>query len=550
MCTHPAVTETTTELLEFLRQPASYANRPQSVELRETHISWVFLTGSYAYKLKKPVRFDFLDFSTCDLRKQACQAELRLNRRLSPSVYRAVVPIRRHKSGKLFLGGNETTGYAIDGNHAGRNQTDGSGAEVVDWLVKMRQLDDNRTLQAHLQKTAHDNDLDAKIQTVAAHLAQFYAAQAPVTVRTTEFRDSLRRHVRENERRLLQTDPSATDRNLIRLVHSSQKRFLVTHQNVFDNRVRDGRIVDGHGDLRPDHIYLYNRPLVIDCVEFNAEYRTNDIVDELAFLAMECNRLGDHSVGRALYHAYLQTGQDIPSEQLVAFYKIYRACVRAKVAALRSGQQANAPAVASIRAEHQYLQLAKSYLRDLGPRLVLLVGGLMGTGKSTLAEQLSQLLSAEVIRSDTVRQPRGEASREESTATFDEGQYSPQARRQTYEAMFAAAGESFARNDTIILDATFSSLQFRRRAAELASAHGARLLQVQCRCPRETAIGRIADRLRRGDSASEARPEFYDRQAAESDPPLPSAPLVEVDTTLALGRQEAIVLEQVQNVLS
>ena len=533
MCSQSAASETALELLEFLQRPSSYPHDPESVEIRETHISWVFLAGRYAYKLKKPVRFDFLDFSTCELRRQACQAELRLNRRLSPSVYLAVVPICRHRTGRLSIGGEQGV--------------------VADWLVKMRRLDDDRTLESLLSATANNDSgnadgLDGQISALADHLAQFYATQAPVTVRTTEFREQLRRHVDENEHQLLQIAPTDDDGNLIRRIHSSQKRFLVTHHDTFDNRVRDGRIVDGHGDLRPDHVYLYNRPFVIDCIEFNAEYRANDIADELAFLAMECDRLGSGCVGRQLFDAYTRVSQDIPSNRLVAFYKSYRACVRAKVLALRSKQQRLPNAKKSARAEHEYLKLAEGYTRDIGPRLVLTVGGLMGTGKSTLADQLKSLLSAEVVSSDVIRQGV-RTTPAEGPQPFGEGDYSPQIRLQTYQAMVAAARETFDRAHTVILDATFATTAMRQLAAELAMSCDAKLLQVECTCPRDVAISRIKERMSVGKSTSEALPEHYDQQAAESDPPLSNLPQVNVDTTLALGRQEAIVMEQVELVI-
>jgi hypothetical protein len=360
----------------------------------------------------------------------------------------------------------------------------------------------------------------------------------------------LQRHVDENEHELLQIVSSSADYDSIRRVHASQKRFLVTHRDVFDDRVRDGRIVDGHGDLRPEHIYLYNRPLVIDCIEFNAEYRTNDIVDELAFLAMECDRLGDRSVGYTLFDAYACASNDIPLAQLVTFYKAYRACVRAKVAALRSQQQRPQQASSSLQSEHDYLHLAEDYTDELGPRLILLVGGLMGTGKSTLAEQLGKLLSAEVIHSDMLReQPPSAEANQDISPQFGKGNYALEARMETYKSLMAEAASSFVRNDVVVLDATFCTTATRGLALDLARSCGAELLQLECTCPRDIAIGRIADRISAGGSSSEALPEFYDLQAAEAASALPSTALVKVDTTLSRRRQEEIVLAQVRNVI-
>jgi aminoglycoside phosphotransferase family enzyme/predicted kinase len=535
----PTFPTAVTELLDFLQRPSSYPDQVESVEMRETHISWVFLAGSHAYKLKKPVRFDFLDFSSGKLRKQACDAEVSLNRRLSPSVYCGVVPIRRTKTGSLAIGRQVGDGQVGD-------EQVGDG-QVVDWLVKMKRLDDERTLDAVLTRSHDITEWKPPVQSAATYLAQFYTTQAPVTVRTSEFRTGFRRHVDDNERQLLEITTSEADHDSVRLIHSAQRRFLVTHRDVFDNRARDGRIVDGHGDLRPEHLYLYPQPLVIDCIEFNIEYRTNDIADELSFLAMECDRLGAQSVGRILFDEYARLSNDRPPPSLVAFYKSYRACVRAKVAALRSQQQTRSAANSSLRAEHDYLRLAQRYIRDLGPPLILLVGGLMGTGKSTLAEQLGRLLSAKVLRSDIVRRS---TKPEPSESHFGEGKYSKGARMETYRALMAAAADALARNNTVILDATFSLREMRQLAVALTDRCGAALVQVECTCPPEVAMDRIADRIQSGGSASEAMPEFYAFQAAEADPPLASVPLVKVDTTLALGRQEEIVLKQVQCVIS
>ncbi len=528
----PIVDDAVTELLHFLRRPSSYPQHPSEVTQRETHISWVFLAGRYAYKLKKPVRFDFLDFSTREQRKRACEAEVRLNRRLSANVYRGVIPICRSKGGRLTLGGD---------------------GEVVDWLVKMRRLDEGRTLHALLMDRRRVGEIEETLRTVAAQLAKFYAAQAPLMVRTADFRRRLERHVDENERQLVAcATPGDGDVHVdsIHRIHSAQKRFLVTHQQLFDNRVRDGRIVDGHGDLRPEHIYLYAEPIIIDCIEFNDEYRANDIVDELAFLAVECNRLGEFTADRLLFDAYQQVSLEMPPPRLIAFYKTYRACVRAKVAALRSGQQQVPESVQSSEAVRGYLQLAERYADDLGPRVILLVGGLMGTGKSTLADHLASFLSADLVRSDEVRQQQ-ESSPANRTlpAAYGTGRYSPAARRHVYEACMTEVARRLAGNHLVILDATFTSRGMRRLAQELAETWDARLLQVECRCPREIALGRIEQRAHEGTSASEALPEHYDLQAKEAEPPLPTLPLVMIDTTLALGRQAAIVLEHLQGAI-
>ncbi len=521
------------KIVEFLSQPAAYPANVAHVELRETHISWVFLTGQYAYKLKKPVRFDFLDFSTLELRKQACDSELRLNRRLSSGVYLRVVPIYQDADGRLSLDGSPD-----------------ATRQIIDWVVKMRQLDDGKSFDGLLKRKARDGSLDVPVRAVATHLARFYSAQAPLTVRTTEFRENLRRHIGENQHDLSRTSTGESESNSINFVHSCQLRYLTTHECIFDNRVRDGRVVDGHGDLRPEHIYANHPTQVIDCIEFNSDYRSNDICDELSFLAMECDRLGANSVGRVLFDEYTATSDDCPPKGLIAFYKAYRACVRAKVAALRSQQQTTTAADVSQRVEHEYLSLAEGYVSGFTPRMVLLVGGLMGSGKSTLAEYIAKGLSAEMISSDIVRrQVAVKTSNRVAVPGYGTGSYSMASRLANYRTLMSQAESAMVRNGTVVLDATFSTQAMRKIAVEFAESWRALLIQVECLCPRDVALERIAGRAARGDSASDAQPEYYDLQLQHAEPALSGVPLVEVDTTLAVGHQYSIVLEHLRGLL-
>ncbi len=304
------------EILKFLRDPSSYPEGCREVEMRETHISWVFLTERFAYKIKKPVRFDFLDFSTLPLRRQACREELRLNRRLAPEVYLSVTPIRRNAQGQLRLGGNQ-------------------GA-IVEWAVAMKRLPDDQRLDVLLAEPGGASM--TAIRLLGEQLARFYAEQAPVLMRSSEYLERLANHIDHNKQDLQRLAAPET-RDQIARIHNRQQRFVSVFRGALGDRVCDGCIVDGHGDLRPDHVYLGRTPVIIDCVEFNAEYRCNDIVDDLAFFAMECDRLHAPEVGRVVLEQYRRASRDSAPDRLIDFYKAYRACVRAKVAALQDEQQ-------------------------------------------------------------------------------------------------------------------------------------------------------------------------------------------------------------------
>jgi aminoglycoside phosphotransferase family enzyme len=274
---------------------------------RETHMSWVFLAGDRVYKLKKPVRLPYLDFSTLDARERACRAELRLNRRLAPDVYLDVVPLTL-AGDKIALGG---------------------AGPAVDWLVVMRRLDERETLE----RTILDGRLEsAEIDRVGALLVRFYRRAARRFL-------SPRRHVSEWWRRLAENArilllPSLhLPHGKIRQVDRTLRRYLGGESDVLAERVRRGRIVDGHGDLRPEHVWLDDRVRIIDCLEFNALLRAVDPLDEIAFLSVECERLGAGWAGRRLGKAVAGGLRDRAPSTLSSFYRCYRAMLRARLAA-------------------------------------------------------------------------------------------------------------------------------------------------------------------------------------------------------------------------
>ena len=323
----------------LLRRPATYPDAPAHVDVVETHMSWVFLTDRYAYKMKKPVRYDFLDFSTLALRRRDCEEEVRLNRRLAPDVYLGTVPLTRDASGNLHLGG---AGEVVDASRDGRGTSPGMGEvdcagsersrprreQVVEWLVKMRRLPAERMLDNLIRQRGVQ---EADIYSLAMLLARFYQACSPVELSAEQYRAEFTNAVQLNLRELSVPD-YALPRRLIEQLHAAQVSFLSREAGLFDARVAAGKIVEGHGDLRPEHICLTPEPVIIDCLEFNRRLRIVDPADELAFLAMECERLGAPRVGDRLFQTYAQVTHDQPAAGLVYFYKMFRACLRARFA--------------------------------------------------------------------------------------------------------------------------------------------------------------------------------------------------------------------------
>ena len=320
----------------LLRQPDTYPDKPSHVEAVETHMSWVFLTDRYAYKLKKPVHYDMLDFSTLALRQQDCEEEVRLNRRLAPNVYLGTVPLTVDSSGAMHMG--------ADG-------------EVIEWLVKMRRLPTERMLDQAIQ---HGKVDEADIHNVVLKLSRFYQKLSPVEVPGEKYRNEFEKTIELNQRELLTPD-YALPQDLIRRVHDEQRDFLKRESGLLDSRAAAKKIVEGHGDLRPEHICLEPDPVIIDCLEFYRQYRVTDPADELSFLSMECDRLGAPYIGTELFRTYENITHDQPPARLINFYKAYRACLRARLAIWHTRELEKHDWPKWQHRAIEYLQLAEDY---------------------------------------------------------------------------------------------------------------------------------------------------------------------------------------------
>jgi predicted kinase len=313
------------------------------------------------------------------------------------------------------------------------------------------------------------------------------------------------------------------------------------------DRVRDGRVVDGHGDLRPEHVYLVAAPKIIDCLEFNAELRAVDVVDELAFLAMESEALHAPWIGEQILERYFAASGDRPKREVVEFFRCYRACVRAKVMLLRSGQVTGQDSTRSLQVARDYLVLADRSAARLGPPVLLVVRGLSGTGKSTLAAALAEELGCRTLSTDLFRQqlfaPRGLGS------DYNTGRYAPQNRQRVYDALFRDAAEHLNHRSSVVLDGTFLRRDLRQAAIDLADRHQAVPLIVNCSCPKELAAERVRERLTGTATASEIRPEFLARQDEEDEPSDSSWNVCNVDTSDGIAVGQEHVLERIRQLL-
>jgi uncharacterized protein len=333
----PSVTEIALESkVTFLRQPASYPEHSYRVEAIETHMSWVFLTNGYAYKLKKPVCYDDLDFRTIEARRHYCEEEVHLNRRLAGDIYVGTVALSIDAHGHMQLGESKT---------------------IIDWLVKMRRLPTEHMLDYAIK---HGTVHTEHIRSVAHRLALFYRRCPPIAINADDFRSAFLRAIDCNQDVMTRTAYRLPQQQIMDLCRM-QRMALNNKREWFDARVRAGKIVEGHGDLRPEHISLEPEIAIIDCLEFSRALRLVDPADELGFLALECERLGAAQTGALLLQTYSEISDDWPNAALVHFYQSFRASVRARIAIKHLDEEKFRYSAEWRRRANDYLQLAEKY---------------------------------------------------------------------------------------------------------------------------------------------------------------------------------------------
>jgi aminoglycoside phosphotransferase family enzyme/predicted kinase len=517
-------------LLSELSRPDAYPFPIERVEVEETHISLVFLAGPYAYKVKKPVNFGFLDFTTLERRRFFCEQEVLLNQRLSDGVYLGVVPIARL------------------GSHL---HVEGEG-EVVEYAVKMRRLDFEQTLLRLLQRNAVSPELVAAL---AERLAAFYrdAARGPEIDRwgTPE---AVWFNIREN---LEQTEPYIGI-VLAPIQHhwiaTSSERFLRERLDLFQRRITEGRIVEGHGDLHLAHVFVEAenpyRFQIVDCIEFNPRLRCGDVAVDLAFLSMDFDHHGQSEKGRWLVLRASDALDDPELPLLVHYYSVYRAHVRAKVNCFRLDELApESDEYAAVRTHaERYIDLATSYLVQPSEPLLILVGGLSGTGKSALARRLSRCLGITVHSSDVVRkQLAGIPLERRQELPYGAEIYGPELTRATYEYLLAQASQELASRRSVVLDATFLDTHWREHAVAVAVEHGATPILIECRCPAEVVEERLRYRAQEPGQVSEATWAIYLEQRTrygERMEPIPGLRHLVVDNAQPLPMALDVVLAQ------
>jgi aminoglycoside phosphotransferase family enzyme/predicted kinase len=489
-------------LIDALTKPKAYPYLVEKVEVRQTHISVVFLAGSQVYKIKKPINLAFLDFSTLAKRHHFCDEEVRLNRRLAPHVYQGVVPITQSDGTVRF---------------------EGQGVPV-EWAVKMERLPDEATLLRRLQ--SHDLE-SAMIEAVARKLADFHAS-AEASDRISEFGsvEVVAGNARENFEQSIPhvgtTVSSAVFDRLKKLTDESLTRL----RPLIESRAKSGIPRDTHGDLRLEHIYFFpeQKPpanlVLIDCIEFNERFRFADPVADIAFLVMDFLFHGRRDLAEAFAIEYFRASGDDEGKALLPFYTAYRSAVRGKVNGFKL-QEKEVPKAEQARAltkakAHWLLALGELETPNRRPCLIL-IGGLPGTGKSTLANALADRGGYQVIRSDVVRKElAGIAENVHHQAGFAQGIYTPKWTQRTYAECLRRAESLLFEGKRVIVDANFPEERWRRAFLDAASRLSVSAIFLLCAAKKEAVRTRLQ---RRRADVSDADVRIYEQAARRWETP-------------------------------
>ncbi len=486
----------TPTLIRSLQNPACYTHRVEKIQLLETHISWIVLTGPFAYKIKKPLDLRFLDFSTLEKRRRFCQEEIRLNRRLAPELYLDVVRI---------TGSPDTP--AVNG-----------AGEVLEYAVMMRQF----PLEAQLDRVLARGELTWRhIDDIAGQLAHFHGrisvAGPDILYGSPEL---VYTPIAQNFSQIRRLIDRADLPQVGRLAVWSEHSFA-RMRPLFAARKRDGFVRECHGDVHLQNMALIDDKVVIfDCIEFNENLRWIDVMSEIAFLAMDLDDRGVRTFARRCINHYLEITGDYAGLEVLRFYQVYRALVRIKVAVIRLSQgHLTAAAEAEARTTYRgYLDLAEHYTRDVATPIII-THGLSGSGKTTISQHLLEMFDLIRVRSDIERKRlHGLAPLARSGSRVGGDLYATEASRMTYERLAALARHAIRGGFAVIVDAAFLARHQRDRFRTLARDLGVPFVILDVTASEAVLRERVRVRQERARDASEAGIAVLEHQLAHHEP--------------------------------
>ncbi len=473
-------------IIKAMMNSSCYPHQTDKIELIETHISYVFLTGSFVYKIKKSIKFDFVDYSSLASRKYYCEEELRINQRYAPHYYLDIVAITKNDHGVIEIAGE---------------------GEIIEYAVKMKQFPQDSVLSETFSCYASQIDLFDQLGQVVAN---FHHSQLKTAQNDSEYGSSLIvwQAMEDNFNTIASLDIDAP----IKDIKTWSEQQINTLTGMFEQRKREGFIRECHGDLHLGNIAVIDgKPVLFDGIEFNSQLRYIDTISEIAFIIADLEYRFAYEAATIFLNSYLDITGDYFGLSLLNFYKVYRSMVRAKIALIRC-QQEQGP---HYKREYQrYCQLAKSYITQQ-PNELFITHGISGSGKTTLAKKAAKRYCAVHIRSDVIRKKLfGLNVMDKSHSSLNENIYSASATEQTYDHLARISDVLLQAGFNVIVDASFLQQDARSQFYSLAKEHGVDFSILDCPVSKELAIQRINARV---DDPSEATSEIVEYQIEHQD---------------------------------
>jgi len=517
-------------LIQHLQSSACYPHTTGKFEVFETHISYVLLTGEYVYKFKKPVDLGFLDFTTLEKRKFYCEEELRLNRRLAPQMYLAVVSVHG------------------DPEHP---VVEGEGP-LLEYAVKMQQFD---TADRMDLVTARGELTASHIDQLAELVADFHE-RIPLAGMDTHFGtlEVIRQRIMQNFEQVLEHTDDAEIGNMCQQVRAWSETGLDKRRDLITQRKQQGSVRECHGDMHMANIILpEGKPVIYDCIEFSEDLRWIDTMSEVAFLYMDLDFHQHHKLALRFLNEYLIRNGDYGGLGLLCIYLVYRAMVRAKVNSIGAKQQAANPKIAAefLTTTKRYIALARNYIESFASPVMIILHGLSGSGKTWLAEQLRESYGAIQIRSDVERKRLlGFSAEMKTKSAVGKGAYSADMTSQTYQRLLDLASLIVQAGPSVIVDATFLKQSHRQQFKGLAMSLKVPFVILDIQASEAILRSRITKRAEYDKDASEATLDVLEQQLKSQEPLTEDeeANTIQIDTENPLDLEQ--LAQQIKKLVS